>query len=239
MSDRRSRWIDEARVLVVAGIPTGVIVVGLGSRLAMFVLRLTSPDSVRGVESDDGFTIGRFTLSGTLNLVMLGAAVGIIGAGVYRLVSKWLIGPPWFRRLTTGAAAAVVVGSMLVHKSGIDFNVLKPTWLAIGLFVLLPGVFGVAIGLAVDAVRHKAATSTLTGWRRWWLPILLIVCFPLSMPFLVVALLVLSCVVLLSDLDAVRRLRAKRGYALALRSCWLSIPVLGLVALIGDVRSLS
>ena len=239
MSDRRTVWKDEARVLVVAGIPTGVIVIGLGSRLAMFVLRLTSPDSVRGVESDDGFTIGRFTLSGTLNLMMIGAAVGIIGAGAYRLVSRWLIGPTWFRRLTTGAAAAVVVGSMLVHKSGIDFNVLKPKWLAIGLFVLLPGLFAVAIGHVADAVRAKAATSTLTGWRRWWLPALLVVCFPLSLPLLFVALIVLSYCVLLGDIDGVRRLRAKRGYALAIRGCWLFIAVLGLAALIGDIRSLT
>ncbi len=238
MIDRRSRWKDEARILVVAGIPTGVIVVGLGSRLAMLVLRLTSPDSVRGVESDDGFIIGRFTLSGTLNLMMLGAAVGIIGAGMYRVVSRWLIGPLWFRRLTTGAAAAVVVGSMLVHKSGIDFNVLKPKWLAIGLFVLLPGVFGVAIGHVVDAVRAKAATATQTGWRRWWLPAVLVVCFPLSLPFLVVALVVLSYFVLLGELDGVRRLRAKSGYALAIRGCWLFIALLGLFALIGDIRSL-
>ena len=51
--------LDEARVLVVAGITTGTVVAGFGSRLSMYVLRLTSPESVRGVTSDDGFTIGR------------------------------------------------------------------------------------------------------------------------------------------------------------------------------------
>ena len=52
----------------------------------MLLLRLTSPDRVNGIRSDDDFVIGRFTLSGTYNLLMLGAAVGIVGAGVYRLV---------------------------------------------------------------------------------------------------------------------------------------------------------
>ena len=50
---------ERLRVLAVAGIPLGVLVGGIVGRVAMLVLRLTSPDSVRGVESDDGFTIGR------------------------------------------------------------------------------------------------------------------------------------------------------------------------------------
>ena len=39
----------------------------------MLVLRITSPDSVHGIESDDGFTIGQVTLGGTYNLMQLGA----------------------------------------------------------------------------------------------------------------------------------------------------------------------
>jgi hypothetical protein len=70
-------------VVVMAGIPTGVVVAGVGSRLAMLLLRLTSSSSVGGVSSDDGFEIGRFTLGGTYNLLLLGAAVGVIGAVAY------------------------------------------------------------------------------------------------------------------------------------------------------------
>lgn len=70
----RTDTLDRLRLLIVAGITTGVLVVGVGSRLAMFALRLTSPEHVRGITSDDGFVIGRFTLSGTYNLLALGAA---------------------------------------------------------------------------------------------------------------------------------------------------------------------
>ena len=86
------------RVIVVAGIPYGVVVAGIGSRLAMLLLRVTSPDRVIGAQSDDDFTIGRFTIAGTYNLLLLGAVVGIIGAAAYRLVAPRLIGPTWFRR---------------------------------------------------------------------------------------------------------------------------------------------
>ena len=39
---------------------------------------------------------------------------------------------------------------MLIHADGIDFRLLTPTWLAIGLFVALPALFGVAIAMTVD-----------------------------------------------------------------------------------------
>ena len=78
------------RVLVVAGVPLGVVVAGLGGRLAMLVLRLTSPDVVLGQETDDGFVIGEITMAGTYNLLVLGAAVGFIGAAAYVAVAPWL-----------------------------------------------------------------------------------------------------------------------------------------------------
>ena len=151
---KAQRFLEGLRVLIVGGVSAGVILIGVGSRLAMLLLRVTSPDSVRGVESDDGFIIGQVTLSGTYNLLLLGASVGVIGAAAYLLVAPWLIGPKWFRHLTTGLAAAVVVGSMLVHADGIDFRALKPTWLAIGIFIALPGLFGGLVGVVVDAVRR-------------------------------------------------------------------------------------
>ena len=173
------RFVEGLRVLVVGGISSGVILIGVGSRLAMLLLRVTSPDRVRGVKSDDGFIIGQVTLAGTYNLLVLGAVVGIIGAAAYLMVAPWLIGPKWFRRLTTGLAAAAVVGSMLVHPDGIDFTVLKPMWLAIGVFIALPGLFGVLVGVVVDAVGRPESWTARGRWRVA-LPIFLVACFPLS-----------------------------------------------------------
>ena len=87
---------EPLRVLIVAGIPVGVRAAGRGSRFAMFMLRLTSDDSVIGATSDDHFEIGRVTFGGTLNLLILGSVVGLIGAAVYQWVRPWLIGPHWF-----------------------------------------------------------------------------------------------------------------------------------------------
>jgi hypothetical protein len=72
--------------IALAGIPIGVLVGGLGSRLAMLLLRATSPSTVIGMTSDDGFEIGRFTFAGTYNLFNLGAVVGVIAAATYLAV---------------------------------------------------------------------------------------------------------------------------------------------------------
>lgn len=230
--------IEHIRVLIVAGIAVGAILVGVGSRLAMFLLRISSPDSVRGVTSDDGFIIGRVTLVGTYNLLLLGAAVGVIGAGAYRLVAPWLIGPGWFRRFTTGAASAAVAGSMLLHADGVDFTLLKPTWLAIGLFIALPGLFGAVIGMVVDRVA-RPDSWTANGRRRWALPLLLIICFPLTLPFIGVAAAVVLTFAAARRSAPLQHLRTTLGYGLVVRSTWLLIAFAGLAAVINDARAIA
>jgi hypothetical protein len=229
--------VERVRVLVVAGMPVGVLVAGVGSRLAMLVLRLTSPDHVHGVTSDDGFTIGRVTVGGTYNLLLLGSVVGVIGAGAYMLVAPRLIGPGWFRRLTVGAACAAVVGSMLVHADGIDFKLLQPTWLAIGLFVALPGLFGVVIGPAVDAAC-RPDSWTVRGRRRWLLPVVVVACFPPSVLFLLVATVVLVLSMVARQARPIRRVRRSPVYLFAVRAVWLLIALAGLVALVNDIDAI-
>lgn len=221
-------------VLIVAGIPTGVLVAGVGSRLAMLALRVTSPEDVIGVTSDDGFEIGRFTVGGTYNLLMLGAVVGLIGAAAYRAVQPWLLGPPWFRRVTVAAGSGAVVGSMLIHADGVDFQVLKPTWLAVGLFVAIPALFGAAIAAAVDRVADLAITPAR---HRWFVPIILAAAFP---PTIVAA--AFAAGVLAIAVPVRRSLHLAddppRTVMLGVRAAWLAIALLGLAALVGDVRAL-
>ena len=229
--------LDQVRVLVVAGISTGVVVVGIGSRLAMLLLRLTSSDNVRGLKSDDGFIIGRVTLGGTYNLLNIGAAVGLIGACTYRLVAPWLIGPSWFRRCTIAAAAAAVAGSMLVHARGVDFTALKPTWLAIGLFIALPALFAAAIGVSVDRMARPTAWSA-QGRRRWIVPLVLVLLFPMSVVFGAVVAAVVAISVGARRLDQLQRVRTSTVYGLVVRGVWLSIAVLGLIAVVHDVTQI-
>jgi len=223
------------RVIVVAGVITGVLVAGVGSRLAMLLLRLTSPDTVVGMESDDGFTIGEFTLGGTYNLLNLGGAVGVIGAAAYVLVSPWLLGPTWFHRFTVAAVAGALAGSIVIHADGTDFNVLEPLWLAVTLFVALPALFGWVIGAVVDAV-DAPGSWTRRGRLRWALPVVLLLAFPLvTLPTAVVAIAVAALLPVRRRLLGV--LTSPVGGTI-LRAAFLGIAVLSFVALAADLRDL-
>jgi hypothetical protein len=231
--------VDESILLVLAGIPTGAVVAGLGSRLAMLILRLTSHPRVDGLQSDDDFTIGRFTLGGTYNLMLIGAATGIIGAAAYQWVRPWLIGRRWFRYLTVGLASGAVVGSMLVHADGIDFRALTPTWLAIGLFVALPLLFAVSIAMVVDRL-DRPDSFTRHGRRRWVAAIVCVALFPPTLILVVISAMVLMVWVPVREARGDRPTATdSKALAIVARSAWLGIALLGLVALVNDIREIT
>jgi hypothetical protein len=136
-------------VLVGAGLGAiaGFLVGGVGGRLAMLLLRLTSPDVVAGVISDDGFEIGVVsarTLQLFLAVTMLGAGAGITYAAVRGAIPRRLRVPAW--ATFTGVAG----GASIVHREGVDFTLLEPAALAVALFVALPAVAGLVAALLVE-----------------------------------------------------------------------------------------
>ena len=203
----------------------------------MGILRVTSGESVHGVTSDDGFVIGRVTLSGTYSLMMLGAVVGIIGVAAYRAVAPWLIGPLWFRRFTTAVASGAVVGSMLLHADGVDFTLLKHTWLAIALFVALPALFGAVVGPITDRVAAAGAWGSARPWA-WMLPLGLILMFPATIGVLLVVVAVVAVWVPLRH-GGLARFGERPAVRHLVQAGWLAVALLGLVALIDDVRAIS
>ncbi len=159
------------------GVLAGWFTAGVLSRLAMFVLVELNPVA-DGLTSDDGFEMGRFTVSGSLNLLFLvGTVFGVLGAGLYVALRRLAIGPPWFRVLAMSLGAGTVVGSQIIHPDGLDFVLLEPLWLAVALFIAVPTVF-VAL-LSVVAERLLAREEPLPtpivvlGLAAW------VVAFPL------------------------------------------------------------
>lgn len=230
--------LERLRVIVLVGVVTGALVGGVGGRLAMLVLRLTSPDSVVGVTSDDGFEIGQVTLGGTYNLLLVGAGFGVLGAALHGLVAPWLIGPRWFRHVTVALGSGAVVGGMLVHTDGIDFTVLQPTWLAIGLFVAIPALFGGLVGLELERFARDRTWSN-SGWRRLTLPVVAVACFPLvAFPVVMVGAVLLIWSPLRAW-GAASRVHASLPARTIVRGAWLLIAVIGLLSLVGDVQTLT
>jgi hypothetical protein len=131
----------------VAGSLTGAVIGGLGGRVAMFVLRLTSDPALRGLKTDDDFTIGIFS-GATLFLVIVTIVLGIIGGLVYLVVRGWL--PERARPWLFGGLTGIVGGATVIRPGGIDFTLLDPLGLAVALFIALPAAYGVAVSLLVE-----------------------------------------------------------------------------------------
>jgi hypothetical protein len=194
MSLAATTWKDDlaatAKPLVVgagAGFLTGAVVGGIGGRLAMFVLRLTSDPSLHGLKTDDDFTIGIFS-GATLFLVIVTAVLGLLGGLAYLVVRAWLPQParPWL----FGGLTGIVGGAQVIRPGGIDFTLLDPLGLAIAMFVALPAAYGVAVSLFAE--RLLAGDSAFRDSRVWIAGLLLLL--PLGL-FGLVGLAVIAALV--------------------------------------------
>lgn len=140
--------VRRAALVLLVGALVGLIVGGIGGRLAMMLIANLNPEAT-GQLSDDGFEMGRFTVPGTLNLLAATATLGMLGAAIYGALRPLRWGPRWFQFAAVTIGPAVVVGSMLVHD-GVDFTFLTPVWLSIALFVAIPGVYGALLWLVTE-----------------------------------------------------------------------------------------
>jgi hypothetical protein len=139
-----------------AGAIAGLLVGGVGGRLAMLLLRLTSPESVIGMTSDDGFEIGVFSRQ-TLFLLQTTAGLGALAGAVYAVVRLTI--PARMRLLLWTLFWAALGGTAIVHEDGVDFAALEPALLAILLFVAIAGGGAAAMALLVER------WSARTVWR--------------------------------------------------------------------------
>jgi hypothetical protein len=204
----RTDLVAAARVLATAslvGAVSGAFVVGVLGRAAMALLAGLNP-AASGVTSDDGFVMGQFTLSGSLQLVGAGVQLGVIGAAVYVAVRGLMFGPSWFRLLSMSLAPGVVVGAVIVHTDGVDFVLLEPVWLAVGLFIALPSIF---CGLVHLWCQRALADGGVQA--RWLLVCGLVLSVIVAIPMLVGFL----------GLRALRKLDAGRGFLWAPWSAWV------------------
>ncbi len=146
----RDEWLallERFGAAALGGLAAGFLVGGIGGRLAMFVLRLTSSDAVRGVDSDDGFTIGQFS-SASIFLIAATTLIGALLAFGYLLVRRWL--PERRRPLQAAAFFGLIGGAAVIKPDGIDFNFLDPLWLAVVFFIALPAGYGWVMATIVE-----------------------------------------------------------------------------------------
>src|SRR4051794_27383687 len=127
----------------------GVLVGGVGGRLAMRLLAATNEED-SGAITDEGFVVGDITFGGTLQLLAASTQLAMVGAAAIVVIRPLLLGPAWFRVLSVATGSGVIVGAMVVRPGGVDFEALDPPLLAISLFVALPFVLGLVFSLLAD-----------------------------------------------------------------------------------------
>ncbi|MGE5225530.1 MAG: hypothetical protein ACM3OO_01500 [Planctomycetaceae bacterium] len=157
---------------VTGGFVCGVLIGGVGGRLAMLLLRLTSDPALRGVTTDDGFTIGRVS-SETIFLLGVTTGLGMVGGVLYLVVRGWI--PPRLRVASMTAFFGLVGGAGLISPHGLDFNALGPLPLAVALFVAIPAAYGAAMPWLTERLLREdsAIRRRPWGWIAGLLPLVL------------------------------------------------------------------
>lgn len=175
-----------AGAIVAAATGVGVLTIGVLSRLMMFLFARLNPEA-DGVTSDDGFEMGRFTATGSLNLALVGLVFGVLSGLLYLLLEGLLVGPEWFRTLSLSVGAGTVGAANLVHADGVDFTLLDPLWLTVGLCTLLPVLHVAAVHLVAQRVRSARGVPSPSAPAAlgWVLRVLLAALFVLAVASLV------------------------------------------------------
>lgn len=229
------RALRQLAVATAAGAVCGLLVGGIGGRLAMLLLARLAPET-RGAISDDGFLIGQFTVSGTLNLLAVCTVVGVLGGGVYLIMRGLMIGPRWFQVLSIALGPAVVVGALLVHREGVDFTLLRPAWLAIALFVAIPGLYAGLLTAVEERWLRTERRLLLAPRRVAFVP--LILWLPLA-PVLLVGVLGWVAVELLRQHQRSRALVESAWVPWLIRLSLILIFVFSLTDLVRDFAALT
>jgi hypothetical protein len=232
-----ARAVRPLAAATAAGVASGIVVGGVGGRLAMGLLAAQNPED-HGRLTDDGFVMGQFTLSGTINLIGATYFLGLFASLVYLALRGLLFGPLWFQVASMAVGAGVVVGALLVSPDGVDFTLLDPPLLPILLFVAIP-VLCVAM-LAWLAQRFLRPVS-------WWATADLRLVVGLTAVLWIVGLPLLPAVVVLAVMWALwLRLRSTAVAAVvrsptmqwAARALLAAVFGVALVSLSSDVQTL-
>lgn len=139
-----ARRLDHAGRVTLAGGLAGLVAIGVGSRVAMRVVALTSGHvGDLSVRPESGAVPGTMTLSGTGFLLFAGTFLGaVIGLAVLTGLGRWMPAHRRRRWWLTAVLATAVPAIGLLDPANHDFRIFGPTWLAVGLFAALPPAYG-------------------------------------------------------------------------------------------------
>jgi hypothetical protein len=209
-----------------AGAIAGFVAGGIGARLAMRVLALTTP-SMEGASTEAEAIVGEITAGGTFFLVLFGTALGVGGGLAYLALRRWL--PARGRGLVYGLLLLALISPLLVDPDNKDFYILEPAWLAITMFAALPVLFGLIVaplqaGLEPFFTRDRTCGATISVLVLGLLPL------GLGGPVAVAVVLAVGAGLALGHSTDAARLLEARAVVVAGRVLLIAVTLFGLVA---------
>lgn len=163
-------------VAAIAGGLAGILVGGIGSRVAMRISgAMSDPILVGSARTANGNIVGDVTVGGTLGLIVFGGLLpGLIGGMIYAAVRPWLVPLGRLGGFAFGLVLLAALGPVIIEPFNIDFRKFGSPALNVALFALLFPLFGIAVASAVDRLeRRVAASETSSPWGALpWLGLL-------------------------------------------------------------------
>jgi hypothetical protein len=143
----------------IASLVSGLVVLGFGGRLVMFLSRLLHPESI-GRLTENGNEIGVFTVEGTVGLLMFGGIFGGLAAA-----PVWVVMKPWIPRnwVVVGLGAVAIGGFQLVASDNRDFDILEGSALDLVLLLTLVFGFGAVLHLLDRFLENRMPPEDRTG----------------------------------------------------------------------------
>lgn len=236
------------RAITIAGLAAlaaGLIVGGIGSRLAMRLVTVLGDPADVGRMTEAQARVGDITLEGTAFVLVAVTVIStVVGAIAYVAVGPVLRGRPLARGLEFGAILLLALGSQVIQAKNFDFARFATPPVTVGLFAALFVLFGVVTVLVAGWLEPRLPGP---GSRRgadagYWAT--------LALGTGAVLLLVVSAVASRSDLVAIVAIIVVVGFAALVRAReagwvtalgWAIVAVAVLpfgVALIGEVAEI-
>jgi hypothetical protein len=205
-------------VATLAGMIAGGIVGGLGGRIAMRVSGFVAGPGQVGLTTTNGNRVGDITLGGTIGVLLVGVALGVLGGLFYAVVEPWTQRlRPW-HGLAFGVFLFVAAGIAVLDPVNSDFRRFGSAPLNVALFGALFVLFGIVIAWTFDRLPPIATTdgtrARLVAGLGWFAVMLGTV------------LVLLAVSGLGTSPDALPTLVAAAGLSIAATAQWRRLPAL-------------
>lgn len=152
----------------VAGLLTGLIVGGIGSRLAMRAAAIATGPRCSALFTENGNRCGEITAEGTGFLLLFGALFfGTTGGLAYLVARPWLAPLGRWRGLVFGGLLLAAAGFTVIEGDNRDFRLFGSPLVTVAMFAALFPLFGLSFVPLFDRLERALPPVPPVRPFRW------------------------------------------------------------------------